>query len=152
MKRSSLKVAEILDCLAFLLWLYGSSLALIRHGIELSLWLIALAVLSSFAIRVLPWLGLRWLRLEKKGCQGGRWLAIFLQVLSWGTFAYAMFLRLGRNMESFYTFIILTTLLWASWLLTFIYSRHACQPKHRDDTLSEEIQPNLSVTEKREDA
>jgi hypothetical protein len=150
MKKSPFKPAELLDALAFLLWLYGSSLTLIRHGIELSLWLMTLAVLSSFVIRVLPWLGIRWLRLERKGCQGSQLLAIILQALSWGTFAYAMFLRLGRNMEHFYILITITTLLWASWLLIFIYSRHACQPKQRDDTLKEETQRNLLMKEKRE--
>lgn len=152
MKNSPFKLAELLDSLAFLLWLFGSSMTLIRHGIELSLWLMTLAVIFSLAIRVLPWLGIRWLRLEKKGCRGGQLLAIFLQVASWGTFAYAMFLRLGRNMEHFYTFVTITTLLWASWLLFFIYSRHACHPQKRNDTLKETTQTKLFVNEKREDS
>ncbi|MDY6867777.1 MAG: hypothetical protein SVT56_07710 [Chloroflexota bacterium] len=135
MKKSSIVAAELLDGIAFLLWLFGSALALIRHGIELSLWVITLAMLISFVVRVFPLLGIRWLRLEKMGCPFGQSLAIFLQVVSWGTFAYAMFLRLGRNMNLFFTLITLTTLLWASWLLIFIYSRHACHPKKSDDTL-----------------
>jgi len=55
-------------------------------------------------------------------------------------------------MDLFYTLIILTTLLWASWLLIFVYSRHACQPKRRSDTLKEKTQPKLSVNKKREDS
>jgi hypothetical protein len=53
-------------------------------------------------------------------------------------------------MEHFYILITITTLLWAFWLLIFIYSRHACQPKQRDDTLKEETQQNLLMKEKRE--
>jgi len=152
MKKSSIVAAELLDGIAFLLWLYGSSLALIRHGIELSLWLMTLAVVFSFSVRVFPLLGIRWLRLEKMGCRFGQLVAIILQVVSWGTFAYAMFLRLGRNMNLFFTLVTLTTLLWASWLLIFIYSRHACHPQKSDDTLKEMTQTKLFVNEKREDS
>jgi hypothetical protein len=150
MNKSSFSSAELLDSLVFLLWLFASSMAHIRHGIELSLWLMTLAMAFSFAIRIFPWLGIRWLLLEKRGCKGGQRLALLLQAASWGTFAYAMLLRLGRNMNPFHTLIMITTLLWASWLLIFIYSRHACQPKRRGDTLEEKTQQNLSVKEKRE--
>ncbi len=137
MKKSSFRLPEFFQIAAFLLWIVGSSIAHIRNGIELSLWLMTLAMLISFATTVFPWLGIRWLRLERKGSRAGWRLALILQFTSWGFFAYAMFLRLGRNLPQFHLLITLVTLLWASWLLIFIYSRHACQPKPGSDTLDE---------------
>jgi hypothetical protein len=46
-----------------------------------------------------------------------------------------MYLRLGRNLTPFHSLITLATLLWAIWLLLFIYSRHACNTTPRGDTL-----------------
>jgi hypothetical protein len=125
LKRVALTPKEILYCLSFLFYLGGSSLALIEHGTELSLWIMFLAVVISSAASTLPWLGVKWLRIERKGSQSGWWLSLILQFLSWGTFGAAMLFRLGRNLPSFYLWITITTLLWASWLLIFIYSRHA---------------------------
>jgi len=151
MKKTSFSVPELFYITAFFLWLLGSSIAHIPNGVELSLWLMSFAVLISFAATVFPWLGIRWLRLEKKGCRAGWWLAYCLQVASWGVFAYAMFLRLGRSLPCFHTLITLLSLLWAAWLLIFIYSRHACQPRQREGTLKEDTQPNSSLNRKRED-
>jgi len=151
-KKSTFSIAELFYVVAFLLWLLGSSIAHILNGVELSLWIMTFAMLLSFAVTVFPWLGFRWLRLEKKGCRAGRWLAYCLQVTSWGVFAYAMFLRLGRSLPHFHTLITIVTLLWAAWLLIFIYSRHACQPEVRSDKLKEETQPIPSEERKREDA
>ena len=125
MKRKPLHIAEWLYSLSFILYLLGSSLTHIENGSELSLWLMTFAVLLTASTTLLPIAGIRWLRLDQ---QGGRWgyrLAILLQVLSWMTFAWAMFLRLGRNLPPFHTWITITTLLWAAWLLIFIYNRHS---------------------------
>lgn len=135
MKRVSITVAEILQIFAFLLYLFGSSLTLIEHGAELSLWIMTFAIATSAATTLLPWLGIHWLELDKKGCQAGLWLALLVQITSWGVFGYAMFLRLGRNLPRFFTLTTLLTLLWASWLLILFYSRHACRPNQVDDTL-----------------
>ena len=151
MKKPSFSLPEFFYCIAFLFWLIGSTITHIRNGIELSLWLMGFAILISFAVTVFPWLGFRWLRLEKKGCQFGRWLAVCLQVASWSVFTWAMFLRLNRALPSFHTLIAITTLIWTVWMLLFIYSRHACQPKASDDTLGEETRPNLPVTRNHED-
>lgn len=137
MKRVSISIGEILHIFSFLLYLFGSSLTLIEHGAELSLWIMTFAIATSGASTLLPWLGIRWLRLEKKGCQAGVGLAVLIQVASWGVFGYAMLLRLGRDLPAFYTFTTLLTLLWASWLLILCYSRHACRPNQADDTLNE---------------
>jgi Na+/proline symporter len=134
-KRTSCSLPELFYAAAFLLWLTGSSIAHIKNGVELSLWLMTFAILISFATTVFPWLGIRWLRLKRKGCRGGWWLALCLQCMSWGTFAYAMFQRLKRSLPQFHLLITLVTLLWASWLLVFIYSRHACRTQPRDDKL-----------------
>lgn len=136
MKRVSVTTAEILHIASFLLYLFGSSLTLIERGAELSLWIMTFAIAISAATTLLPWLGIRWLRLEKKGCQTGEWLALLIQIASWGVFGYAMLLRLGRDLPGFYIFTTLLTLLWAIWLLIFSYSRHACHPIPGDDTLN----------------
>jgi Na+/proline symporter len=116
----------------------------------LSLWLMVFAVISAAATTLLPWLGIQWLKLEEKGWRPGYWLAMLLQVASWGTFGYALLLRLERNMPPFHTWITLTTLLWAIWLWVFIYSRHAFRPQRTDDTL-EDTQPAFSLDKKCEE-
>jgi Na+/proline symporter len=124
-KRTSLHVVDWLYSLSFLLYLFGSSLAHIEHGSELSLWLMTFAVILTLASTLLPLAGIRWLRLERQGNRWGLGIAMLLQVLSWMAFFWAMSLRLGRNLPPFHTWITVTTLLWAAWLLIFIYSRHA---------------------------
>lgn len=152
MKKSAFSIPELFYIMAFFLWLLGSSLTHILNGVELSLWIMTFAVLINLAATTFPWLGIRWLRLEKQGCLMGQRLALCLQVASWGVFAYAMFLRLGRNLPRFHTLITLITLLWAAWLFIFIYSRHACQPKPREGTLREDTPPHGSINRKREDS
>jgi len=125
MKKSSIRIPEWLYIFSFLLYLFGSSMTLIEHGIELSLWLMTFAVIISLLTTTLPWLGIQWIKLEKKGWQLGWWLSLLLRASSWITFGYAMFMRLNRNLSSFFTFITMTTLLWAAWLILFIYSRYA---------------------------
>lgn len=127
MKRTSPHITEWLYCLSFLLYLVGSSLAHIENGTELSLWLMTFAVVLTVAITLLPLAGIGWLRLERQGSRAGFWAAMLLQITSWTSFSWAMFLRLGRNLPPFHTWITITTLLWAAWLLIFIYSRHAHQ-------------------------
>lgn len=136
MKRISIRFAEILQIFSFLLYLFGSSLALMEHGAEISLWIMTFAIGISAATTLLPWLGIQWLQIEKKGCQAGMWLARLIQIVSWGAFGYAMLQRLERDLPRFYSFIILLTLLWAIWMLLYCYSRHACRPKPGDDTLN----------------
>lgn len=150
MKRIALTLTEVLYCFSFLIYLGGSALALIEHGTELSLWIMFLAVMISFATRTLPWLGINWLRIEKKGSQAGWWLSLILQFLSWGTFGVAMLFRLDRNLPPFYLWITITTLLWASWLLTFIYSRHALQQKRLDQPRTQSKNPPILANEKDE--
>jgi hypothetical protein len=125
MKRQSPHIAEWLYSLSFLLYLVGSSLTHIENGAELSLWLMAFAVFLTAATTLLPLAGIRWLRMEIQGSRVGFWAAMLLQVVSWTSFAWAMFLRLRRNLPPFHTLIMVTTLLWAAWLLIFIYSHHA---------------------------
>jgi hypothetical protein len=112
---------------SFLLYLFGSSLTHIEHGSELSLWLMTFSVVLTMATTLLPILGIRWLGLSKQGSQAGYWVAMLLQMTSWMTYSWAMFLRLSRNLEPFYSWITVTTILWGSWLLIFIFSRHAFQ-------------------------
>ena len=125
MKKTSLAPAEWFYSLSFMLFLFGSSLAHIEHGSELSLWLMSFAVILTMATTLLPLAKIRWIRLERQGSRWGMGIALLLQVLSWMSFFWAMSLRLGRNLPPFYTWITVTTLLWAAWLLVFIYSRHA---------------------------
>lgn len=125
MKRSSFHIAEWLYSLTFLLYLYSSSLAHIENGAELSLWLMTFAVVLTAATTLLPLAGIRWLRLGVKACRAGYWAAMLLQGASWLSFFWAMVLRLRRNLPPFHTLIMVTTLLWAAWLLTLIISRHA---------------------------
>jgi len=125
MKRNPVHIAEWLFSLSFLLYLMGSSLAHIENGTELSLWLMTFAVVLTVATTLLPLAGIRWLRLDPQGSRRGYWIAMLLQMCTWFSFAWAMFLRLGRNLPPFHTWITVTTLLWATWLLVFIFSRHA---------------------------
>ena len=131
MKRSALTLAEIIQTLCFLLYLFGSSLTLISHGTEISLWVMFLAVLLSASTTILPWLGVRWLHIQEQGSQAGQWASRILQIASWGTYTFAMLMRLGRNLPSFYLWIVITTLLWAIWLLVFIFSRHVWSQPER---------------------
>jgi len=136
MKRSSLTLAEIIQTLCFLIYLFGSSLTLIEHGTELSLWIMFLVVLISISATILPWLGFNWLRIKKQGSQAGQWVSRLLQIASWGSFAFAMLMRLGRNLPRFYLWIVITTLLWAVWLLVFIFSRHIWSQSNGGDKLN----------------
>ena len=136
MKRSALSLAEIIQTLCFLLYLFGSSLTLIEHGRELSLWIMALAVFISASTTILPWLGIQWLHMKEQGSQAGQWISRLLQIASWGTFAYAMLMRMGRNLPHFYRWIVITTLLWATWLIVLIFSRHVWSQPNNGDKLS----------------
>ena len=131
----SITFPEVLSLLSFMLYLLGSSITLIEHGIELSLWLMTFAVLINLLTTILPWLGFTWLDLERKGSKTGNWLAVLLYLASWVSFGYAMYLRLWRILPRFYTMVTITTLLWAAGLITFIYSRHACKGSTTDDKL-----------------
>jgi len=135
MKRTSLSFTEILYLISSLLFLFASDMAHIEHGSELSLWLMSFAVVLTMVPTLFPWLGIRWLKIEPKGSRGGRWLAYTIQISSWGTFTVAMIQRWGRNIEAFHWWITLTGLLWAIWLVIFIYSRYAFRT---GDTLKHE--------------
>ena len=149
MKRISITTAEILHIFAFLLYLFGSSLTLIEHGAELSLWIMTFAVSISAATTLLPLLGIRWLHLEKQGCQAGLWLSRLIQIASWVVFGYGMLMRLGRDLTSFYISITWLTLLWAAWLIILCYSRHACRSNPGDDTINENIQGSSTDTKEK---
>ncbi len=150
MKRVDFSLPEFLYLFSFLLYLAGSSLTQVFNGVELSLWLMAFAVVTTFATTILPVFGFQWLRLKPKGCRFGRSLAVAIQVTSWGTYGAAMFFRLTRELPRFQTLIAITTVLWASWLLLFIYSRHACQPKEAGDTLNRDTAPIQTGEERHE--
>ena len=151
MKSSRFSIPELFYCLSFLLYLGGSSYAQAQNGIELSLWLMAFAMVISTATSILPWLGFRWLKLPPQGSRFGRGLALFLQICSWISYAAAMFFRLTRNLPDFHVFITVTTLLWGAWILLFILSRHVFQPSQRDDKLSPAPQPKPTGEEKVEE-
>jgi len=123
--RTRISFAELIQIFSFLLFILGSALALIEHGVELSLWLMTIAVVLSITATVFPWLGLRWLQLDRKGWQPGRWLSILILIASWGSFGLAMYQRLSRNLPLFYGLVTLTMILWAGSLILFIYSRYA---------------------------
>jgi len=129
LKNKTISFPEILYICAFMLYLLGSSIALVAHGIELSLWLMSLAVLINLLTTLLPWLGFNWLAIEKKGWSFGYWLSILFYFGSWGSFAYAMYFRLWRILPRFYIFVVITTFFWLAGLLIFIYTRHACKGK-----------------------
>ncbi len=124
MKPAKIHPAEWLYSLSFLLYLFGSSLAHIENGPELSLWLMTFAITITAATTLLPVAGIHWLRFEPQGNRWGYWIAMLLQICSWLSFAWGMYFRLGRNLAPFHTWIMVTTLLWAVWLLTFIFSRY----------------------------
>lgn len=151
MKPSRFTLPELIYNLCFLLYLGGSSLAQIQNGVELSLWLMAFAMVLSGAVTLLPWLGIGWLRLPQQGSRVGKGVALALQIGSWLAYTAAMFFRLNRNLPRFHTLIAITTLLWAAWLLTLIYSRHAFRQPESDDTLSPVSQPEQRNTEKAEE-
>jgi Na+/proline symporter len=136
MDKKIISLSEGLYILAFFIFLLGSSLTLIEHGVELSLWLMAFAVLINMITTLFPWLGVQWLKAAQKGSRMGWWLAIALQIVSWITFGVAMILRLKRSLPGFYTWITVTLLLWAAWLLISIYSRHACPHGQQSDKLN----------------
>jgi len=125
MKKTKLSFAEILYLGCFFLFLFASDLTLIEHGSELSLWLMTFAVVLTIATALFPCLGIHWLDMPPKGSRFGSWVWRILQLASWGSFAAAMIQRWGRNLAPFYRWIILTNLLWALWLLIFIYNRYA---------------------------
>lgn len=137
MKRLNIHITELIYIICYLIFLVGSSLALLEHGSELSLWLMTLPVAISTASTILPWFGIRWLLLKMKGCLAGNWVSRVIQVGSLGTFIYAMYLRLYRNLPNFYTLIVVTTLLWAVWLLIMLLSRRGCQHVAGNDKLIE---------------
>jgi hypothetical protein len=142
MNNKTIRFPELLSLFAFMLYLLGSSITLIEHGIELSLWLMTIAVLINLLTTILPWLGFNWLTLERKGSRLGYWLSFLIYFASWTSFGYAMYLRLWRFLPQFYTMITVTTLLWAAGLIIFIYSRYACKSRLTGDKL-EETQTNL---------
>lgn len=151
MKSSRFSLPELIHNLSFLLYLGGSSLALFQNGIELSLWLMAFAVIVSSMTTLLPWLGFRWLKIPNRGSRFWKGAALFLQICSWGTYAAAMVFRLYRDLHRFQVLITVTTLLWASWLLLFIYSRYAFQPSSSGDKLSPAPQKEPTGQEKVEE-
>ena len=138
MKKPDLSLPELFQALSFLLFQTGGVIALALNGMELSLWLMAFAMIASILTTLLPLLGFNWLRLPRKGCRGGWWLALALQVISWGAYAGGMFLRLTRDVLNFKYLIGLTMVLWSAWLLISIYSRHACKGTEAGDTLSDD--------------
>jgi hypothetical protein len=148
MKNKSITTPEILYLFSFMLYLVGSSIALIEHGIELSLWLMTFAILINFLTAVLPWLGFNWLTLEKKGSQIGFWLSILFFMGSCASFAYAMYLRFWRILPRFYTMVAATTLLWAAGLFIFIYSRHAFNKNRSGDILKNDQTKPVSDQQK----
>ena len=125
MKKPTPGLPEILYLLCLFLFLFASDLAHFEHGSELSLWLMAFAVVLATTIRVFPWLGIRWLKIEPAGNRTGRWLATFFQVGSWTAYALAMALRWRRNLVPFHWWITLAALLWVLSMLIFIYNRYA---------------------------
>ena len=120
-----------------MLYLLGSSIALIEHGIELSLWLMTFAVFINILTTIMPWLGFKWLAFKNKVGRIGYWLSILFYLGSWGSFTYAMYLRLWRILPRFYVMVTITTLLWTAGLFTFIYSRRTCKGKIIDDKTEE---------------
>lgn len=133
MKKNAFTFTEILYLVCYFLFLFASDLSHVEHGSELSLWLMSFAVVLTMAGTLFPWLGIRWLAIEPRGSRAGRWIAALIQIISWGTFGVAMTSRWGRNLQSFHGWLILTTILWALWVLIFIYSRYAFWT---DDTLN----------------
>jgi hypothetical protein len=140
MNKKNLPIPQLLYIFSFFLYLFSSSMTLIQHGVELSLWLMTFAVLLTGVTTIFPWLGITWLKLEPKGSHIGYGIAITFQFLTWGSFSYAMFLRLNRDLENFYTWITITTLLWAAWLIIFLLSRYAIQANQPSDKLNQSLE------------
>ncbi len=125
MNRKAIYIPDVIHGITFILYLLGSSLTLIEQGTELSLWIMTFAVVTSACTTLLPFLGVRWLKLDKRGSQFGRWAAWLIQALSLASFGYGMIQRLQRDQAGFQNWIMITTLLWGTWMLVFVYSRHA---------------------------
>jgi ribose/xylose/arabinose/galactoside ABC-type transport system permease subunit len=124
MKKSTLTLTEVLYLFCFLLFLFASDMTHIENGSELSLWLMSFAVVLTMAATLFPWLGIRWLIHKWHGSKTMQWLSYAFQVLSWGTFGYAMILRWARNLNPFHWWITVTALLWAIWILFFFFHRN----------------------------
>lgn len=122
MKRLSSHVSDWLYSLSFLTFLLGSSLAHIENGSELSLWLMAFAFVLSASTTLFPLFGISWLRAPRETELWKRTIINLLQITSWLSFSYAMFLRLHRDMPSFKLWITVTTLFWATWILALFYT------------------------------
>lgn len=127
MKKLAISLAEIFQQAAFLLFLLGSSITHRFNGVELSLWIMTFGMVLSVSTTLFPYLGLRWLSFKPMGSRLGYRLALSMQVSSWLTYTLAMYFRLNRDLPAFHRWITFTTLLWAIWLLIFIYSRHVCR-------------------------
>ena len=140
MKSARITLQEILNIIAFLLFLFGSSLTHIEHGSELSLWLMTFAVIITTSATILPWLGIQWLQTDTKSIRLLQIGSLLTRFAAWGTFGYAMFQRWARNLPAFHSWITLTTLLWAASIILFIYSRRRCQTGDKSDTLSQDQQ------------
>ncbi len=143
MKRSAVNTPEWLYGITFLIYLLGSSLGHIENGSELSLWIMAMALIITIAVTVLPWTGIQWLHDDHHTRQVSWWIALLIQISSWVMWGLAVFERLQTNLPGFHTRLTFTTLLWAIWLLIFLFTRtpHPLQQK-----------TNPSSTEKREDS
>ena len=66
MKKPDLSLPELFQALSFLLFQAGGVIALALNGMELSLWLMAFAMIASILTTLLPLLGFNWLRLPRK--------------------------------------------------------------------------------------
>ena len=129
MKRPPIPFASWLHSLAFLLFLMGSSLAHLENGSELSLWLMTFGFIITAATTLFPLFGISWLKALNFSVPWKRNIVYLLQIISWLSFCYAMFLRFRRDMPSFHTCLIATTLLWATWILFYFYSAsHDAKP------------------------
>jgi signal transduction histidine kinase len=142
MHKKTFELPELLYIFSFFLYLFGSSITLYRQGVELSLWVMTVALVINISTTILPWLGFNWLRFEKKGGNLGFWLAELLKIISWASFGYAMYFRLWRNLPEFYTLITITNLLWAAGLILFVHSRRACKNGKTGDKLEKDSTNN----------
>jgi hypothetical protein len=142
MTRKSINTPEWLHATAFLIYLIGSSLGLIENGSELSLWIMAMALVITISVTVLPTLGIQWLRDDHHSRKVTWWIALMIQVSSWGSFVFAVYKRVRSNLPSFQSWLIFTTLLWAIWLLIFLFTRTSTTQRQ---------EPNPSPPDQRED-
>jgi multidrug efflux pump subunit AcrB len=142
MKPRAINAPEWLYGIAFLVYLIGSSLAHIENGSELSLWIMTMALAVSMSVTVLPWLGIQWLRDDHHVRKISWWIALLIQLSSWSSFMYAVYERLRTNLPRFHTWLTATTLLWAAWLLIFLFTRtpktHQQQPHPSSNTQRED--------------